>query len=85
MLAAGGSEPGFINGAAARKRAPWFRGVNPSLRAGTKVLTSKGIFPIEELEGQDCVVPNLNAIESPAKCFLSGNVKPIYKIEIQGS
>lgn len=29
MLDSGGSEPGFINGAAARKRAPWFRGVNP--------------------------------------------------------
>jgi len=29
MLESGGSEPGFINGAAARKRAPWFRGVNP--------------------------------------------------------
>lgn len=29
MLDAGGSEPGFINGAAARSRAPWFAGVNP--------------------------------------------------------
>jgi ribonucleoside-triphosphate reductase (formate) len=29
MLAAGGSEPGFINGAAALNRAPWFSGVNP--------------------------------------------------------
>jgi ribonucleoside-triphosphate reductase len=29
MLEAGGSEPGFINGEAARRRAPWFRGVNP--------------------------------------------------------
>ena len=29
MMAAGGSEPGFINGYAARRRAPWFRGVNP--------------------------------------------------------
>jgi adenosylcobalamin-dependent ribonucleoside-triphosphate reductase len=29
MLEAGGSEPGFINGAAALKRAPWFKGVNP--------------------------------------------------------
>jgi adenosylcobalamin-dependent ribonucleoside-triphosphate reductase len=29
MLASGGSEPGFINGAAAKKRAPWFKGVNP--------------------------------------------------------
>ena len=25
----GGSEPGFINAAAAKKRAPWFKGVNP--------------------------------------------------------
>ena len=29
MLDAGGSEPGFINGASALKRAPWFKGVNP--------------------------------------------------------
>jgi hypothetical protein len=34
MLAAGGSEPGFINGVAARKRAPWFRGVNPCCLPG---------------------------------------------------
>jgi ribonucleoside-triphosphate reductase len=29
MVAAGGSEPGFINAAAARSRAPWFIGCNP--------------------------------------------------------
>lgn len=29
MIDAGGSEPGFINGAEARRRAPWFKGVNP--------------------------------------------------------
>jgi ribonucleoside-triphosphate reductase (formate) len=29
MVEAGGSEPGFINGEAAVKRAPWFKGVNP--------------------------------------------------------
>jgi len=29
MVASGGSEPGFINGRAAQKRAPWFKGVNP--------------------------------------------------------
>ena len=29
MLDSGGSEPGFINGEAARSRAPWFAGVNP--------------------------------------------------------
>lgn len=29
MVESGGSEPGFINGKAATKRAPWFKGVNP--------------------------------------------------------
>lgn len=29
MVECGGSEPGFINGVAARRRAPWFDGVNP--------------------------------------------------------
>lgn len=29
MVESGGSEPGFINGEAATKRAPWFQGVNP--------------------------------------------------------
>lgn len=29
IVACGGSEPGFINGEAARRRAPWFVGVNP--------------------------------------------------------
>ena len=29
MLESGGSEPGFINGETALKRAPWFKGVNP--------------------------------------------------------
>jgi len=29
MLEAGGSDPGFINGVEAKRRAPWFKGVNP--------------------------------------------------------
>lgn len=29
MVDSGGSEPGFINGQTATRRAPWFRGVNP--------------------------------------------------------
>lgn len=34
MQAAGGSEPGFVNGETARKRAPWWKGVNPLLTGG---------------------------------------------------
>ncbi len=33
MEEAGGSEPGFINGETALKRATWFKGVNPSMAA----------------------------------------------------
>lgn len=29
IVDSGGSEPGFINGSAAKQRAPWFKGVNP--------------------------------------------------------
>lgn len=29
MVNSGGSEPGIVNGAAARERAPWFKGLNP--------------------------------------------------------
>jgi ribonucleoside-triphosphate reductase len=34
MVESGGSEPGFINGVSARKRAPWFKGVNPLIASG---------------------------------------------------
>lgn len=34
MVDSGGSEPGFINGQAATKRAPWFKGVNPLNASG---------------------------------------------------
>jgi hypothetical protein len=47
-------------------------GTNPSLRAGTKVLTSDGIFSIDQLEGKEFIVPNLNGQWSQAKCWKSG-------------
>jgi ribonucleotide reductase alpha subunit len=59
-------------------------GTNPSLRAGTKVVTTEGIFPIEQLEGKNIYVKNLEGKISPAKCFLSGKNKQLYKIRIKG-
>lgn len=56
--------------------------VNPSLRRGTKVLTKDGILPIESLEGREFQVKNLNGQWSPAKCFLSGREKPLYRITL---
>ncbi len=47
MLDAGGSEPGFINGEAARARAPWFRGCNPCAEI---LLASKSVCNLCEID-----------------------------------
>lgn len=58
-------------------------GGNPSLRVGTKVLTDKGIFNIEDLQDKEFLVKNLNNEWSKAKCFLSGKNKKLIKITLQ--
>lgn len=57
---------------------------NPSLRKNTKVLTSDGIFNIQDLENEKFKVLTLNNIYSSAKCFLSGKNKRLYKIKLLG-
>jgi ribonucleoside-triphosphate reductase len=47
MLDAGGSEPGFINGEAARARAPWFRGCNPCAEI---LLSDKSVCNLCEID-----------------------------------
>lgn len=42
-------EPGFVNGAAARRRAPEMEGLNPCVTADTWVLTSEGPRQVREL------------------------------------
>lgn len=59
-------------------------GGNPSLRRGTRVYTTDGIFPIEELENKTFTVNNLYGQKSLAKCFLSGRDKPLIKIVLNG-
>lgn len=56
------------------------RGVNPSLRHNTKVLTRNGVFPISELEDKDIEVVNYEGEWKKAKCFKSGINKQLYKI-----
>jgi hypothetical protein len=59
-------------------------GTNPSLRAGTKVLTTDGIFNIEELQDKEFEVKNLNGKISKAKCWLSGKDKQLYELTLKG-
>lgn len=57
---------------------------NPSLKKGTKVITSLGYLPIEDLEGKDFYVINLDGELSPAACWKSGNNKQLYRIKFSG-
>lgn len=57
-------------------------GTNPSLRAGTRIVTSEGVFPIEQLEGKNFIVPNLNGQWSEAKCWKSGTDVNLIEIKL---
>lgn len=81
------AEPGlhFLERSNKRSNTSYFErlvATNPSLRAGTKILTKKGIFPIEQLEGQRFLVKNLNGEWSEADCFISGRNRQLYKITL---
>lgn len=53
---------------------------NPSLRAGTKVWTTEGLIPIEQLEGKEFTVRTIAGQLATAECKLSGRKKQLYKI-----
>lgn len=57
-------------------------GTNPSLRKGTKVLTTEGILPIEALQDKEFFVKNLNGNISKARCWLSGRGKRLYELKL---
>lgn len=47
IVRSGGSEPGLVNGEAARKRAPWFKGLNP---CGEILLSNKSFCNLVEID-----------------------------------
>lgn len=59
-------------------------GTNPSLRAGTQVLTSEGIIPIEELQDKEFKVKNLKGEWQDARCWLSGREKRLWEVTVTG-
>lgn len=60
-------------------------GLNPSLAAGTKVLTTNGVFNIEQLENKEFNVFTLFGDVAEARCFLSSPSAPLYEIVLQNN
>ena len=58
---------------------------NPSLRSGTKVLTTSGVFPIEELENKEFDVVTIDNKIASAKCVLSSPKSILYEITLCGN
>ena len=78
-------EPGLCIIGNAQKYDAGICGFNPSLRAGTRVLTDKGIFEIQDLENKEnLVVPTLPSKFANAVCRLSGKNKQLYKVTLVG-
>jgi ribonucleotide reductase alpha subunit len=57
---------------------------NPSLRAGTNVLTQHGVHTIEQLEGKTFNVKNLRGEFVAATCWMSSPTAPLYKVTLDG-
>tara|TARA_R110002153_G_scaffold97314_2_gene232023 strand:+ start:538 stop:2496 length:1959 start_codon:yes stop_codon:yes gene_type:complete len=71
MVAAGGSEPGFINGEAARARAPWFRGCNPCAEI---LLSDKSVCNLCEIDLSK-FVGNSHGLHEAAKIVARANYR----------
>lgn len=83
------AEPGIIFWDNVKRESPSeycapVEGTNPSLVAGTQVLTRNGILPIDELEGRGTKVPVPSGGTAYAECVRTGDSEPIYRIELQG-
>jgi len=87
LAKSGTGERGIFNREAAlrlrpKRRKPAKFLTNPSLAKGTNVLTSEGIFPIEELEERKFYVPLPGARRALAWCRKSGTNRQLYQIRL---
>lgn len=91
MLDSGGSEPGFLNGVSAKKRAPYFRGTNPCVVGDTLVYVAdgRGSVPIKKLVDESVDVPvfcydnnGKVVVRTMRNPRLTGHSQQIYKVEL---
>jgi len=78
----GGSEPGFINGTAARNRAPWFDGLNPCVTADMWVHTADGPMTVDQLIDMPFfAMVDGQPYHSPTG-FVQTGVKPVFRVTL---
>ena len=77
MIRNGGSEPGMINAATMKKRAPFAQGLNPCVHGDTLVHTNKGLRKVSSLMGK--AFKTLEGYNSEG-FFYTGN-KKVYELE----
>lgn len=83
MVDAGGSEPGFVNMASAKVRAPWAHGLNPCFARGTRILTKQGPRRIESLVGEEVEVWDGHEWRKIDNFRVTGINQPMLKIVMQ--
>lgn len=69
MMASGGSEPGFINAEAAKRRAPWFKGCNPcaEILLGSRSFCNLVEVNLSRFNGPDDLPRLYNAVRLAAR------------------
>lgn len=82
MVENGGSEPGFINAEASRRRAPWWRGTNPCVTSDTWVMTDAGPRMAGDLVGVPfrAIVDGV-AHDSTGDGFFPTGEKEVFRVE----
>lgn len=82
IVGSGGNEPGFVNGEAARKRAPWFDTVNPCLTGDTLIPTGSGLIRIADLDGRTIAVRDGNGNMVEAKFEKTAEMAELLSVEL---
>jgi hypothetical protein len=81
MVEAGGSEPGIINAEEARRRASWYKGVNPCVVGETRILTRGGYVRIDSVVDTPVEVWN-GEVWSKVTPTVTGEDVEVYKVTL---
>lgn len=82
MVECGGSEPGIINGAEMRRRAPWAEGVNPCLQGDTLIpVLNRGLVKVSDLaDGTTSIILDGEGKAVPVQFTMTSPLAELYEV-----